>query len=88
MLYALKIQQKVDKGNTWATFEQRYGANSHPHELMAAQIELTPKVNKPREPREPRKPKKTENLRDGREKRPCTTYANVGMTHAGLLAAY
>ena len=54
-------------------FEQRYGADSHPHELMVAQMELAPKVNKARfrEPNEPKDPKK---VKDGKDRRPCTTW--------------
>ena len=72
-LYAEKVQQKVDKGSSWVAFEQRYGADSHPHELMAAQTELAPKV-KPREPREPKEVKKGDKVKDSREKRTCTTW--------------
>ena len=42
-LYAEKVQQKIDRGNSWLVFQEKYGADSHPHELMAAQIELAPK---------------------------------------------
>ena len=42
-LYAEKVQQKIDRGNSWLVFQDKYGADSHPHELMAAQIELAPK---------------------------------------------
>ena len=72
-LYAEKVQQKVDKGSSWVAFEQRYGADSHPHELMAAQTELAPKV-KPREAREPKEVKKGDKVKDSREKRTCTTW--------------
>ena len=45
-LYAEKVQQKVDRGGTWLGFEQRYGSDSQPHELMAAEKELAAKVPK------------------------------------------
>ena len=66
-LYAEKVQQKVDKGSSWAVFEQRYGTDTHPHELMAAQTELAPKL-KPKDPKELKKPK------EGKEKPTCTTW--------------
>ena len=69
-LYAEKIQQKVDKGGSWLAFEQRYGADSHPHELMAAQVELAPKVK----PKEPKEVKKADKVKDSKEKRTCTTW--------------
>ena len=43
-LYAEKVQQKVDRGSSWVAFEHKYGADSHPHELMAAQIKLAPRA--------------------------------------------
>ena len=45
-LYAEKVQQKVDRGSSWVAFEKRYGADTHPHELMAAQVELPPPSKK------------------------------------------
>ena len=45
-LYGEKVQQKVDRGDTWLGFEKRYGSDSQPHELMAAEKELAPKVVK------------------------------------------
>ena len=67
-LYAEKVQHKVDRGGSWVTFEERYGADSHPHELMAAQIELAPKQTKLTEPKDPKK------IKDGKEKPLCTTW--------------
>ena len=48
-LYAEKVQQKVDRGDTWLGFARRYGTDSHPHELMAAEKELAPKNTKKKE---------------------------------------
>ena len=45
-LYAEKVQHKIDRGETWLGFQGRYGADSQPHELMAAEKELAPKVYK------------------------------------------
>ena len=45
-LYAEKVQHKVERGDTWLSFEQRYGSDSQPHELMAAEKELAPRVVK------------------------------------------
>ena len=67
-LYAEKVQQKVDKGNSWVAFEQKYGADSHPHELMAAQIELAPKVQTKSSPR------RTAGRERTSDKRSCTTW--------------
>ena len=32
-LYAEKVQNKIDKGDTWQGFQGSYGSDSHPHEL-------------------------------------------------------
>ena len=45
-LYAEKVQHKIDRGETWLGFQGRYGADSQPHELMAAEKELAPKIYK------------------------------------------
>ena len=42
-LYDEKIQHKIDRGETWKKFEEKYGADSQPSELMAAREELGPK---------------------------------------------
>ena len=76
-LYAEKIQQKVDKGSSWLAIEQRYGADSHPHELMAAQTELAPKF-KPKEQKDVsyvKDVKKVDKTKDSRENKcVCTTW--------------
>ena len=69
-LYAEKIQNKVDRGGSWVALQNRYGADTHPHELMAAQIELAHKNVKPKDPN-PKDPKKG---KDGRERPTCTTW--------------
>jgi hypothetical protein len=56
-LYAEKVQQKVDRGETWLGFEVRYGSDSQPHELMAAEKELAPKIIKKSKEEEKVKPK-------------------------------
>ena len=48
-LYGEKVQQKIERGDTWLGFERRYGSDSQPHELMAAEKELAPKVKKVKE---------------------------------------
>ena len=70
-LYGEKVQQKVDKGTSWTVFEQRYGADSHPHELMAAQLELAPKPGKPKDPKDPKDLKLG---KDKEKRRTCTTW--------------
>ena len=71
-LYAEKVQQKIDRGETWTNFELRYGADSQPHELMAAKEEVKP-VRKPREPqKEDSKAKTKDDLKW--TKRSCTTW--------------
>ena len=74
-LYAEKVQQKIDRGETWTNFELRYGADSQPHELMAAKEEVKP-VKKPREPREPQKEDSKGKTKDDSKwaKRSCTTW--------------
>ena len=42
-LYAEKIQNKVDRGETWIKFDEKYGTDSQPSELMAAREEIGPK---------------------------------------------
>jgi hypothetical protein len=64
-LYAEKVQQKVERGDTWLGFESRYGSDSQPHELMAAERELAAKIPKKKEKDDPR---------GSQEKRPCTTW--------------
>ena len=69
-LYAEKVQHKVERGDTWLGFEQRYGSDSQPHELMAAEKELAPKALKV-----PKQPKEDDvKLKDGEKKRTCTTW--------------
>ena len=64
-LYAEKVQQKVERGDTWLGFESRYGSDSQPHELMAAERELAAKI--------PKKKEKDE-VRGNQEKRSCSTW--------------
>ena len=74
-LYAEKVQQKIDRGETWLNFEARYGADSQPHELMAAKEEVKP-VRKLREPlKGDSKVKTKDDKRDTNiTKRTCTTW--------------
>ena len=67
-LYAEKVQHKVDRGDTWLGFDQRYGSDSQPHELMAAEKELATKPSKA--------PKQTkdEEVKKDDKKRNCTTW--------------
>ena len=72
-LYAEKVQHKIDRGETWMNFELRYGADSQPHELMAAKEEVKP-VRKPKEPwKEDPKGKPPKDDFKG-TKRSCTTW--------------
>ena len=66
-LYAEKVQQKVERGDTWLGFETRYGSDSQPHELMAAERELAARIPKKKE-------KEKEEARGSQEKRTCTTW--------------
>ena len=43
-LYAEKIQNKVDRGENWIKFDEKYGRDSQPSELMAAREEIGPKL--------------------------------------------
>ena len=45
-MYAEKVQHKIERGDTWLGFTHKYGTDSHPHELMAAEKELAPKLGK------------------------------------------
>ena len=71
-LYGEKVQQKVDRGDTWLGFERRYGSDSQPHELMAAEKELAPKVKKVKE--EVLSKVKTGEDPQTNRKRTCTTW--------------
>ena len=71
-LYGEKVQQKVDRGDTWLGFERRYGSDSQPHELMAAEKELAPKVKKVKE--EVLSRVKTGEDPQTNRKRTCTTW--------------
>ena len=66
-LYAEKVQQKVERGDTWLGFEMRYGSDSQPHELMAAEKELAPKVTKKKE-------EERVKTKEEIKKRSCTTW--------------
>ena len=79
-LYAEKVQQKVDKGSSWVAFEHKYGADTHPHELMAAQNELAPKVVKYKQ-LEKGGGEKGGGEKVGREKRICTTWNTSTVEH-------
>ena len=69
-LYAEKVQHKVERGDTWLSFEQRYGSDSQPHELMAAEKELAPRVVKV-----PKQPKDEDGkLKEEVKKKTCTTW--------------
>ena len=68
-LYAEKIQHKVERGDTWLGFEQRYGADSQPHELMAAEKELAMKA-----PKVPKQPKDEDVKVKDEKKKTCTTW--------------
>ena len=67
-LYAEKVQQKVERGDTWLGFEVKYGSDSQPHELMAAEKELAVKVVVKKKEKEEIKTK------DENKKRSCTTW--------------
>ena len=71
-LYGEKVQQKVDRGDTWFGFERRYGSDSQPHELMAAEKELAPRVKKVKE--EVLSKVKTGEDPQTNRKRTCTTW--------------
>ena len=71
-LYAEKVQQKVDRGDTWLGFDMKYGSDSQPHELMAAEKELAPKVTKKTE--KEKKEEKETKIREENKKRSCTTW--------------
>ena len=64
-LYADKVQQKVERGDTWMGFESRYGGDSQPHELMAAERELAARMPKKKE---------KEEVKNTQEKKSCTTW--------------
>ena len=69
-LYAEKVQHKVERGDTWLSFEQRYGSDSQPHELMAAEKELATKVVKvPKQPKDEDAKSKEET-----KKKTCNTW--------------
>jgi len=67
-LYAEKVQQKVERGDTWLGFEMKYGSDSQPHELMAAEKELATKVVVKKKEKEEIKTK------EENKKRSCTTW--------------
>ena len=79
-LYAEKVQQKVDRGSSWVAFEHKYGADSHPHELMAAQSELAPKVVNIKH-KQPEKGGVGGVIKGGSEKRTCTTWNASTVEH-------
>ena len=68
-LYAEKVQHKVERGDTWLGFEKRYGTDSQPHELMAAEKELAMRA-----PKVPKQPKDEDVKKDVEKKRTCTTW--------------
>ena len=69
-LYAEKVQHKLERGDTWLGFEQKYGSDSQPHELMAAEKELATKVVKVL----PKQPKDEDSKKDDVKKKTCTTW--------------
>ena len=71
-LYAEKVQHRIDRGSSWIHFADRYGEDSHPHELMAAREELAKPVRKVRE--EP--PNIKNKVKDDplKNRRTCTTW--------------
>ena len=71
-LYADKIQHKVDRGETWTKFEEKYGTDSQPSELMAAREELGPKQVKKSAGNDPYKG--TDKNEKRVPKRTCTTW--------------
>ena len=71
-LYAEKVQQKIDRGETWFNFEARYGADSQPHELMAAKEEVKP-ARKLKDPMKEDPKVKSKDDKKG-TKRSCTTW--------------
>ena len=73
-LYAEKIQNKVDRGETWTKFDDKYGTDSQPSELMAAREEIGPRPA-PRKTTPTVRVKK-EDKKDGAKvsRRPCTSW--------------
>ena len=70
-LYAEKIQNKIDRGETWVKFDEKYGTDSQPSELMAAREELGPK-QPPRRGKVKEEERKQETHKGSR--RLCTTW--------------
>ena len=67
-LYHNKVQAKVDQGaTTWCKMVDRWESATLPHELMAAQQELAPRVNKAR-------PREGDKLKDADEKIRCGSW--------------
>ena len=60
----------MERGDTWLSFDQRYGSDRQPHELTAAEKELTTRVVKvPKQPKdEDGKPK------EETKKKTCNTW--------------
>ena len=73
-LYAEKIQNKVDRGETWTKFDEKYGTDSQPSELMAAREEIGPRPA-PRKTT-PTVRVKEDDKKDGAKvsRRPCTSW--------------
>ena len=71
-LYAEKIQNKIDRGETWMKFDEKYGTDSQPSELMAAREELGPK-QPPRRIKVKEEERKQETHKSG-SRRTCTTW--------------
>ena len=61
-LYNQKVQDKIDTGvYTWLDLSQQWGTATLPHELMAANAELAPRITKKKREKSP--PKKIEDER-------------------------
>ena len=74
-LYHQKVQDKVDSGvYSWLELSEQWGTATLPHELMAANAELAPKVLKKRSDRSPRRRGDVEVETDDRK--PCSSWNN------------
>ena len=71
-MYAEKVQHKIERGDTWLGFTHKYGTDSHPHELMAAERELAPKLGK--KLKEDDKVKAAKDDRTDKTKKTCPTW--------------
>ena len=74
-LYHQKVQDKIDVGvYSWIELSEQWGTATLPHELMAANAELTPRVLKRKSERSPRRRVEPDLKPD--DKRPCFSWNN------------